>query len=298
MRILLTGHRGYLGSHIHRFLLLEYRDAEVIVLEEDKSSMEAYRESIVFGEVSAHNYTHIIHVGAASSTTVSCQDAFDWNYRATQCLSELIELDPSAHFIFFSSCAANDPVTTPYGFSKRAASDWLFNNRKNVCVFIPYNIFGCEVGRQKKFSIPENIVRRQVDYVTKPFIRDYIHIQDCLRMVKKGIDESACGVFQMGTGVGYEFDELCEIGNIDISELPCIRPGHEKYPIVGEASRVAVSPFMETKICVRDWIKSHLSNENEKVISESFMNEDGIKVVMVDGKEIPVPLGSWDTLHS
>ena len=209
MKILLTGHRGYLGSHIHRFLLLEYQDAEVIVWEEDKSSIKAYRESVVNCAIKHDfSFSHVIHAGAASSTTVSCQDAFDWNYRATQELAIIVK---SEHFIFFSSCAANDPVTTPYGFSKRAASDWLFDNCDKLCVFIPYNIYGREVGRQKKFSIPENIVRQQVDYVSKPFIRDYIHIQDCLQMVKKGVDESACGVFQMGTGVGYDFDELCEI---------------------------------------------------------------------------------------
>ena len=293
MKILLTGHRGYLGSHIHRFLLLEYWDAEVVVLEEDKSSMQAYRESIVNCAI-GHEFSHVIHAGAASSTTVSCQDAFDWNYRATQELAIIVKF---AHFIFFSSCAANDPVTTPYGFSKRAASDWLFDNCDNLCVFIPYNIYGDEVGRTKKFSNPENVVRRQVGYVTKPFIRDYIHVQDCLRMVKKAIDEEAQGTFQMGTGVGYDFDELCEIGNIDISGLPCIRPGHEKYPIVGPADRVAKQPFMKTEICAKEWIKKHLSNENEKVISESFINKDGKKVVMVDGKEVPVPLGSWDTLY-
>ena len=46
MKILITGHRGYLGSHIHRFLLRNYRDAEVIAFDEDKSSMAAYRDSV------------------------------------------------------------------------------------------------------------------------------------------------------------------------------------------------------------------------------------------------------------
>lgn len=255
MRILLTGHRGYLGSHIHRFLLLEYRDAEVVVLEEDKSDMNAYIKSI-HACVNIKKFTHIIHAGAASSTTVSCQDAFDWNYRATKILSSSSGSD--AYFMFFSSCAANHPVTTPYGFSKRAASDWLFDNRKKVCVFIPYNIFGKEIGRTKKFSNPEYIVRRQVTYVVKPFVRDYIHIDDCLRMVKKAIDEEMDGVLEMGTGIGYDFDKLCEFGGLDVSELPHICPGHEKYPVVGPAQRVAVSPFIKPTISVEEWIEGHI----------------------------------------
>ena len=255
MRILLTGHRGYLGSHIHRFLSLEYRDAEVIVLEEDKSSVKAYIDSIR-ACVGTSEFTHVIHAGAASSNTVSCQEAFDWNYQATIFLSRGV--NPDAHFMFFSSCSANDPVTTPYGFSKRAGGDWLSYHRKKVCVFVPYNIFGREVGRQKKFSNPEYVVRRQVDYVTKPIVRDYIHIQDCLRMVKKAVDESAHGIFEMGTGVGYDFDELCKFGGIDTSELPLICPGHEKYPAIGPAPRVSESPFMDTEICAKEWIESHL----------------------------------------
>ena len=251
MKILITGHRGYLGSHIHRFLLQNYRDAEVIAFNEDKSSMGAYRDSV--DRCVDTEFTHVIHAGAASSTTVSCQDAFDWNYRATQILAEYV--NPDAYFMFFSSCAANAPVTTPYGFSKWAASDWLFDNRDKVCVFVPYNIFGKEVGRTKKFSIPENIVRRQVTYVTKPFVRDYIHIDDCLRMVEKVLADQPHGVFEMGTGSGFDFDELCKIGGIDLRPLPCIRPGCEDYPIVGPAPRVAKVPYIATQIGVKDWIE-------------------------------------------
>ena len=98
MKILLTGHRGYLGSHIHRFLLLEYRDAEVIVLEEDKSSIEAYINSI-HSCVGVSKFTHVIHAGAASSTTVTCEEAFDWNYQATIYLSRGV--NPDAHFMSF-----------------------------------------------------------------------------------------------------------------------------------------------------------------------------------------------------
>ena len=251
MKILLTGQRGYLGSHLYRFLLTTYRDAEVIVLEEDKSDMVAYRESV--DRCVQTEFTHVVHAGAAASTTEACETCFDWNYKATQILSEY--LNPDVYFMFFSSCAANAPVTTPYGFSKRAASDWLFDNRDKVCVFVPYNIFGKEVGRIKKFSIPENIVRRQVTYISKPFVRDYIHIDDCLRMVEKALADQACGVFEMGTGVGFDFDELCKIGGIDISGLPCYRPGCEDYPIVGPADRVAKLPYMKMEIDVKDWIE-------------------------------------------
>ena len=260
MKILITGHRGYLGSHLHRFLLQNYRDAEIIALDEDKTNLHAYEASVKCC-VDGKSFSHIIHAGAASSTTVSCLEAFDWNYRATQILSDHVSED--AHFIFFSSCAANDPVTTPYGFSKRAASDWLFDNRDKVCVFVPYNIFGKEVGRIKKFSIPENIVRRQVTYVSKPFVRDYIHIDDCLRMVEKAIADQSHGVFEMGTGVGFDFDELCKIGGVDISVLPCIRPGCEDYPIVGPAPRVAKSPYIATQIGVKDWIERQCNVQDD-----------------------------------
>lgn len=260
MKILLTGQRGYLGSHLHRFLLTTYREAEVTVLTEDKLNLNAYRVSVE-SCVNGKDFTHIIHAGAGSSTILPCDDAFEWNYRATQILSKYVSRD--AHFMFFSSCAANDPVTTPYGFSKRVASEWLFEYRDNVCVFIPYNIYGKEVGRQKKFSIPENIVRGQVTYITKPFVRDYIHIDDCCNMVKRAIDDKACGVFEMGTGVGYDFDELCKIGGIDLSPLPCIRPGCDDYPVVGPADRVAKSPYIPTEIKVKNWIERHRNVQDD-----------------------------------
>ena len=255
MKILLTGQRGYLGSHIHRFLLTTYRDAEVVVLEEDKTDF--YRYEVSLDEcLSGHdNITQIIHAGAASHTMISCQEAYDWNYRATQSLSNRI--DPAVPFMFFSSCAANIPVTTPYGFSKLVTAEWLQNNREHLCVFIPYNIFGKEIGRTKKFSAPENIIRRQVTYISSPFVRDYIHINDCLQMIKKAIDDKDQGMFEMGTGVGHDFDELCMIGGIDISRKPIFKPHHEDYPIVGPADRVAENPYLETTIDVVEWIRRH-----------------------------------------
>ena len=248
MKLLLTGHRGYIGSHIHRFLLMNYRDAEVVVLDDDRQSMDAYRKSIPSAD-----FSHVIHAGAFSSTTEDCADCFEWNYRATQVLSEAI--NPEAHFIFLSSCAGNDPVTTAYGFSKRAAADFLRNNRDKYTIFIPYNVYGNEVGRTKKFSNPEYIVRRQIWGISKPFVRDYIHIDDCLRMIAAAIDKEVIGTYEMGAGVGYDFDQLCEFGKIDLSDVPVYEPGHEKYPIVGPADRVAKSPFLEPTVCVKEWIE-------------------------------------------
>ena len=74
-------------------------------------------------------------------------------------------------------------------------------------------------------------------------------------MVEKALADQAHGVFEMGTGVGFDFDELCEIGGVDLSPLPCIRPGCEDYPVVGPADRVAKSPYMPTEIDVKDWIE-------------------------------------------
>ncbi|MCY4127850.1 MAG: NAD(P)-dependent oxidoreductase, partial [Gammaproteobacteria bacterium] len=261
MKILITGQRGYLGSHVYRSLLQKY-PSKVVALDEDKTSTEAYRRSIwdsVGSVKKSLDFTHIIHIGAASHTRISTELAFEANYRATQILSECL---PNAYFMFFSSCAANDPVTTSYGFSKRAASDWLFSTRDQVCVFVPYNIYGKEVGRTKKYSNPEYIVRGQVEYVTKPFVRDYIHVDDCLRMIHHALSQEACGVFEMGTGVGYDFDQLCEIGKLDISGLRHDRPGDDNYPPVGPADRVAKSPYLETKICVKAWIEKHTASSS------------------------------------
>lgn len=256
MKILLTGQNGYIGSHILRMIQVNYPEAEIVEIKKDSHGEynvpENWGHPSDFRVADYKGITHVIHAGAKASTAATWQDAMKWNYEFTIDIAKAFR---GTYFMFFSSCAADPPCHTPYGLSKLGASEWLLENQPNVCIFKPFNVYGKEVGRPHKLSNPENIVRRQVKNIVKPFVRDYIHIDDCLRMIRHALDNETTGQHEMGTGIGYDFDELCEMGDIDMSNLEIVRPGHAVYPIVGAADRVAKTPYLRCEISVREWIR-------------------------------------------
>ena len=257
MKIFLTGHEGYIGSHLDWALSARYGSDSVYRFSGDRSSLGAWEADLV-KEVPIISVDTVIHCGAKSKTDVGSNEAFLWNYRATQFLAKNL-IGKCKQFIYFSSCAALEPVGTPYAWSKRAAGDWLMENAsQKACVLVPYNVFGDEVGRRRSdFSIPAKIVRRELPFVYNPWKRDYIHIQDLVKMVLYAVENGLRGQSrELGTGTGFEVFELCKAMEYDAERRLF---SHETYPAWGFPPRIAhrdrILPGVDKFISVIDWMK-------------------------------------------
>ena len=233
MKVFLTGHRGYIGGHIDWGLSARYSAVSVQRFYGDRSSFTNWRIDLE-KFIAAHPPPDaVIHCGAESKVSCKSNDAFIWNYKATQLLSSHFRDVP---FIYLSSCTALEPVTTFYGWSKRASSDWLASNRSNVAILIPYNVFGDEVGRRSEYSIPAKLVRGELQFAYRPWVRDYIHVKDAVDKILYVLENNLSGIYDLGTGAGVEVTELARlIGR----EVEIIDPTHPKYPEFGETPRVA-----------------------------------------------------------
>ena len=103
MRILITGHEGFVGSHAYKALR---QDHQVLVFDKDTSfakwiDMMNYKTSYAF------DYDVIIHTGAISDNQYNGGDIFLWNALATKLLAEQVRrVDGTMpYFIYFSSAA-------------------------------------------------------------------------------------------------------------------------------------------------------------------------------------------------
>ena len=260
MNIVLTGHRGYIGSHIDWALSCKYGSDSVKRFYGNRDSFEAWRRALS-DFIKQHELVvedppnFVIHCGAIAENAAGSDEVFQWNYRATQVLSDIF---PASHFIYFSSCTGSEPVNTYYGWSKRSSTDWLLATRKNdLCVFVPFNVFGLEYGRRSKFSIPAKIVRGELAYAFEPWIRDYIFVSDAVGMVMKAVETKAAGLYAMGTGEGTGVQELCDIVGF---EAEIVNPTDSRYPgdvpdtpRIADRERLIISP--DSFVDVHDWIR-------------------------------------------
>ena len=254
MKVFLTGHRGYIGGHIDWGVSTRYGAESVQRFYGDRTRFSNWESDLDRFQGVHPPPDAVIHCGAESKVSCKSNDAFIWNYKATQVLSNHFRDVP---FIYLSSCTALEPVTTFYGWSKKASSDWLEATRQgNVSILIPYNVFGDEVGRRSEYSIPAKIARGELQFAYRPWVRDYIHVRDAVDKILYVLENNLRGTYDLGTGEGVEVTELARLSG---REVEIIHSTHPKYPEFGETPRVArkdkIVPCSKSFIDVKEWME-------------------------------------------
>ena len=237
MKIFLTGYRGYIGSHLDWALSLKYGSENVCRFYGNRYNLESWTRELGDFKRGFPDIEAVIHCGAISDMNVDSNQAYVWNYRATQILADNFAGVP---FYFLSSAAAMEPVLNYYGWSKASASDWLLGHHSQACVFVPFYVYGFEAGRYKNhFSTPAKILRRELEMIYDPWLRDYIHVSDVVEITLQAVEDRATGKYDLGTGRGQQVRALCELVG---QEIPVIEVGHPSYPKHGEIPRIAREP--------------------------------------------------------
>ncbi len=255
LRILLTGYRGYIGSHLDWGLSLKYGSDAVKRFYARRDDLEDWTKELIEFKKNYGPFDAVIHCGAISDMACPSNEAYVWNYRATQMLAYNFSDVP---FYFYSSAAALEPVVNYYGWSKATAAAWLLDSHTQVCVLVPFYVFGGnEEGRgNNHYSVPYKIVTHSLPFVYEPWERDYIHVKDVVELTLQAVENGAIGLYHLGTGIGNKVTDLCRIAG---GAVPIIYSTDSKYPEFGEVPRVANERIQYGDkglyIDVRDWIK-------------------------------------------
>ena len=260
MKILLTGHKGYLGSHLDWALSLKYGSESVLRFYADRDNLENWTQELITFKRENPQADAVLHCGAISDMRADSNDAYVWNYRATQMLAHNFANVP---FYFLSSAAAIEPIVNYYGWSKATASQWLLNHHAQACVFTPFFVYGDEAGRHKNhFSTPAKILRRELQVIYDPWLRDYIHVSDVVEIILQAVEDKATGTYDLGTGRGCMVRELCELAGY---EAPIIEANHPCYPHHGEVPRIATEKKQYGAkgmyIDVKSWLTTSLGKK-------------------------------------
>lgn len=224
MKILLTGHKGFLGSHLLEALKEEH--------EVHGFDCRTYQEfDSTFQEVRHRSGKHdiVLHCGAVSNSEDTSNRLWQLNYQASCDIADYCEAT-NTKLIFFSSAAAIHPQT-PYGWSKLCAEFYLQQKvaGMNLCILRPYNIWGFDEQNKANPSIVYKILTGTLPFIYKGCTRDFIHVSDVVSAVQQVLNDSTQGCFSLGTAEPTNIQTLLDLLYQDTGSYP-------KPPVVSKAA--------------------------------------------------------------
>ncbi|MDZ7719671.1 MAG: GDP-mannose 4,6-dehydratase [Balneolaceae bacterium] len=224
MRIAVTGASGFIGSHLVRKLKEERHEVAVISREK---GIDITKWSSVKGLEPCKVIVHLAAKTFVPNSFKNPMDFYKTNYLATLNALELAR-KWKARMIFLSSyfygCPQYIPVDekhplnphNPYAQSKMQSEQLCEAYARDFNVpsiaFRLFNVYG--PGQNGSFLIPEildKIKKNEVITLNDPRPkRDFIHIDDVLRAIIKGLDYNSTSfeVFNLGTGNSTDVEKL------------------------------------------------------------------------------------------
>lgn len=245
MEILLTGHKGFIGSHLLRALQDEGHEVETYDWHETRRP-----------DVFAKDW--VIHVGAISSTTErDVEKVMRQNYDFTVRLYQECKTF-GVNFQFASSASVyglvssfreDSPVDprTPYAWSKYLCERYLLSNMggNTTQIFRYFNVYGPE-GEEHKGSqaSPFMQFKKQAQETgtiklfenSDKYERDFIPVDEIVKMHLKFMEKPVSGLFNMGRGKTLSFQEVGDSiarkykANIEYIPMPDgLKSSYQKY---------------------------------------------------------------------
>lgn len=228
MKILITGHSGFIGNYLLKEL---NKTAHQLVFADISEGIDIcdWEQVKQFSELDV-----IIHLANLSFVPASYQNPkrfYETNFLSTLNMLELCRLN-NAKLIYFSSYMYGHPLYqpineehllqafNPYAQTKLIGESLCEGYHRDfkvpVTIFRPFNIYGA--GQNPDFLIPSIIQQAKNGKIVikddRPK-RDYIHVEDIVKAVVMALetpnDNASVKTYNLGTGVSYSVKEIVEM---------------------------------------------------------------------------------------
>ena len=186
--ILITGHKGFIGTHLWDHWANKYR-------------LTGFDKGNVLPD---EYFDVVVHLAALSGVRESWKNP--WGYFKNNVLLSRKILNKYKKVIYASSSTAKEPWRNPYALSKRMVEAIAPANSLGVRLTTVYG------PNSRKNMFLTRLLEGRLDYVNTDCSRDFIHIEDVLRFFDIAVESEATGVINVGTGISTPVADLAPDG--------------------------------------------------------------------------------------
>ena len=210
MKILVTGHKGFIGSHVYEHLTKTGYKVDGLDKPDD------VRDIIRFIACNGVKYNVIIHLAAYAALRDSVQDPdkfWDNNVVKAKRLFDYCGRN-NIRLLYASSAGAHGWWDNPYAITKKVNEFMAPDNSVGMRFF---NVWAEKGSRDD--MLYEMLKQGTAQYITR-HRRDWIHVHDVARAICYLIPDKFRGVLDIGTGKNYSVLELAmRMGKSDLPIL-------------------------------------------------------------------------------
>ncbi len=197
MKILLTGHRGFIGSA----LLERLRKNNQVIGFDLKDGADQNLLHCDFRE----EFDLIIHLAGLSGVRESFADPAGYWNNNVEASRRLFERYPDTRILYASSSSAYEPDLNPYAASKYMMEE-LAARYPDTLGMRFHTVYSDSCPRENMFF--NKLRNGTLDYVTRHY-RDFIHLEDMLDAIEILIEKQHInGTIDIGTGHPIRIQDL------------------------------------------------------------------------------------------
>ena len=211
MNILVTGHKGFIGSHVFKHLQDEGHEVRGLDKPDD------IRDFIRFYACDSIRYDVIIHLAAFAALRESVQDPnkfWENNVEKSKPIFDYSRRN-NVRLLYASSASAHEWWQNPYAITKKVNESMAPPNSVGMRFF---NVWAEKISRSD--MLYRMLEEKTATYLTR-HKRDWIHVNDVVTAIATLITSSYNGVLDVGTGNPVSVIDLATkmgMGDLPIKE--------------------------------------------------------------------------------
>ena len=223
VKILVTGHKGFIGSH----LIDSLKNCDIVTdsINGKRINLQNIEEVMKIEPVDT-----VIHLGGKTEKGLEWKEYFENNIIGTLNILKYCIKKNIKKIIFVSSYVYGNPKYSPIDEQHQISPHNLYTKSKflaeelckiysekyklNVIILRPFNIFARSMNKDYLISnLIESInTKKTVTITNRTSKRDFLYIDDFIELILKIKDyDFKYEIFNVGSGISYSFDEVIEI---------------------------------------------------------------------------------------
>lgn len=208
MKILLTGHMGFIGEHLYNHLsTAASMQGDVLKHKHTVIGLDLKNGHDLLMCDLNYDVDLVIHLAGLAQVRESLAQPtkyWDVNVIASK---RLFDAFPHTRIIYASSSSAYEPEKNPYAFSKFA----MDKIAPAHSLGLRFTTVWCEGGRDGMFMT--KLFNNEVKYITE-HTRDFIHVSDVVSVIDMLMTKDLTGVLDVGCGISNSLKTLVDLAGI------------------------------------------------------------------------------------